>query len=259
MKTRIIAALCVAVVPAGCATPAPPPQVEAWLASGRGEPPPQNTCPAVADLDLVAIEAADRAYAASRPPRPPEASFIDLPASAEALIPANAQVVIRTNLPPGGLYRNDLRSAVWKTADGEWRVWRQNKNYGAEEPNHWPPAPAGTPAYEAWDAERRRPKTDEERWPPETGPLAAEVVARLEAALADPCRAWDPDVFPWEQPLLRRNEYGEDRRICPPDGGVYLADITEPGRPRRGIGASCINDTPTFQLISAAAYAAPQS
>lgn len=99
----------------------------------------------------------------------------------------------------------------------------------------------------------------QQHWPPQTGLLPAATVATLEAALADPCRAWDPDYFPYDQPLRRRDEYGNDHRLCPPDGGYYAADITEPGRPRRGIGAGCINDTPTFRIISAAAYAAPQS
>lgn len=245
---------------AACANPPPPPQLAAWRAAGGAEPPPQSACAAVAELDLQTIEAdiaAARAERALREPAADDARFVALPASAEALIPADAQVVIRANLPPGGLYQNDLRSVVWKTAEGEWRVWRQNRDYGAREPS--PPGPAGTPAYEAWDAERRRIKTDEERWPPETGALPAETAARIEAALADPCRAWDPDYFPWEQPLRRRDEYGMDRRMCPPDGGYYKADITEPGRVRRGIGAACINDTPTFRIISLTAYARPQS
>lgn len=262
---RFVASLCLAAMTAGCATP-PPPQLDAWLLSGRAAPPPQDACPAVAELDLPAVAREREARLARDGPRAPDAGFVVLPEAAEALIPADAVVVIRANLPPGGLYSNDLRSVVWKTADGVWRVWRQNKDYGAPSPQPPtpppPPGPEGSPEYAAWAARYLGPQrvpTDDERWPPQTGLLPAETAARLEAALADPCRAWDPDYFPYDQPLRRRNEYGTDRQLCPPDGGYYAADITEPGRARRGIGANCINDTPTYTLISTTAYARPQS
>lgn len=252
--------LCLAVALAGCATVPPPPQVEAWIASGRAAPPPQDACPAVAALDLPAIVRERAERLAADPPSGPDAGFVVLPASAEALIPADALVVIRANLPPGGLYANDLRTVVWKTAGGDWRVWRQDKNYGAPPPSPPPPPPVApdTAEYRAWQAEASRVRTDDERWPPQTGPLNAETAARLDAALADPCRAWDPDYFPYDQPLRRRDENGMRRRLCPPDGGYAMADITERGRPRRGVGAGCSNDTPTFALISGAAYARPQ-
>ena len=254
------AAACIAATAAGCASTPSPSQVDAWLASGRAPPPPQASCAAVANLDLGAIER-ERQERIAQSGQAVGDGFVQMPASAEALIPADAVVVIRANLPPGGLYSNDVRSVVWKTADGHWMVWRQNRNFGEPPPPPPPPPPPDSPEYEAWRIENARPKpppTDDERWPPRTGRLAPEAVAAIEAALADPCRAWDPDYFPYDQPLLRRDEYGERRRICPPDGGYYAADITEPGRPRRGIGAGCINDTPTFRLISATAYAGPE-
>lgn len=240
-----------------------PPQVEAWVAAGRPAPPPQSACPGVAHLNLSRLEAERReSVLASRDPQ--ATGFVRLPASAEALIPDDALIVIRANLPPRGLYSNDLRTVVWKTADGTWRVWRQNRDYGATPPPPPPPpsliAQEGSPEYqaavEAVERYQRLQNDPDERWPPQVGLLPAATAAALEAALADPCRAWDPDYFPYAQPL-RRSEDGGRSRICPPDGGYYTADITEPGRARRGIGSACINETPTFRLMSAAAHAMP--
>lgn len=259
--TRTTAAGLVVVV-AGCAA-VPPPQIEAWLAAGRPHPPAQSACPGVANLNLVkmAEEPRPRFLALSNPETP---GFVVLPDMAESLIPGDAEVVIRANLPPGGLYSNEVRSVVWKAADGTWHVWRQDRKLGEPPPPPPPPPPAGaaedSPEYqaamEAAERHDRLQNNPDERWPPQTGRLALSTAAALEAALADPCRAWDPDYFPFAQPL-RRAVNGNDSRLCPQDGGYYAADITEPGRARRGIGAACINDTPTFSLISATAYAEP--
>jgi hypothetical protein len=258
----------------GCTTVSPP-QVGAWVAAGGPAPPQQSTCQGIAHLDLTKMEVERRKSV--RTSGDPEATgFVRLPASAEALIPADALIVIRANLPAGGLYSNNLRSVVWKSVDGTWRGWRQNLNYG--EPMPPPPQPAppplpgvqeGSPEYQAAMAAAERyqvlqnnyqrlQNNPDERWPPQVGLLPAATTAALEGALADPCRAWDPDYFPYVQPL-RRSEDGGRSRICPSDGGYYAADITEPGRARRGIGSACINETPTFRLISAAAYAVPIS
>ncbi|HEY1224400.1 MAG TPA: hypothetical protein VGE54_04150 [Brevundimonas sp.] len=254
------AAGCIAAVAAACASTPPPSQVGAWLASGRPAPPPQNACGGVADIDLAAIDQRRQAYLAT--PEGAEAATrfpANLPEAAEALIPADASVVIRALLPPGGLYRNEIRSVVWKGPDGIWMMWRQNKDHGEPPPPPPPPPPPeDSPYYATWLREfgdkPQRPPTDDERWPPISGRLSLQQAATLEAALADPCRAWDPDYYPHEVPL-RRSADGWNVRPCPPDGGSYIVDITEPGRPRRGIGAACINDTPTFDIISIAAYA----
>lgn len=252
----------ITVILVACTTVSPP-QVDAWVAAGGPKPPPQSACPGVAHLDLSKLEVERRERVLTS--RDPQATgFVRLPASAEALIPDDALVVIRANLPPGGLYSNDLRSVVWKTVDGTWRVWRQNLNFGETPPPPPPPPPPGaqdgSPEYQAAMAAAERyqrlQNDPDERWPPQVGLLPAATEAALEAALADPCRAWDPDYFPYAQPLLRSEDGGRSR-ICPPDGGYYAADITEPGRARRGIGAACINETPTFQLIRLAAYSVP--
>ncbi len=247
----------------GCQTP-PPPQVGSWIAAGGTPPPPQGACRGVAHMDLtrLAREQAGR----PRDPRNPDATgFIDLPASAEALIPADALVVIRARLPATAQYQNEVLSVVWRSADGRWSGWRQDRQFGTPPPPPPPPPPPGaaegTPAYraamEARDLYERTQRDPDLRWPPRTGPLTARTVQSLETALADPCRAWDPADFPFVQPL-RRRENGSDTRMCPPGGGRYLGDITEPGRPRRAISADCINDTPTYQLISATADAEPE-
>lgn len=256
------AMVALAVAVSGCQT-TPPPQIGAWLAAGGPPPPPQVACPGVAHMDLTRL-AREEAERAARSSNPEATEFVELPAAAEALIPPDAVVVIRANLPPSGLYANDLRTVVWKAADGTWGAWRQNRDYGTPPPPPpLPPLPGmveGSAEYraavEAQDLYRRTMADPDLRWPPLAGRLPAHTAQAIEAALADPCRAWDPDHFPYAQPL-RRREYGNDSRICPPDGGAYLADITEPGRPRRAVSAGCINDTPTFRIISAAAYAVP--
>lgn len=257
----VAGALAVTVALAGCETASVPPQVQAWIAAGGTPPPPQRACPGVAAIDLDRMARAQ----AARPRDPTTTGFIDLPASAEALIPAEAVVVIRTHLPPGGLYANDLRTAVWKMPDGAWHGWRQNRAYGTPTP---PPPPPPLPEWSPDSPEYRAAIAAEAlyqrtlgepdlRWPPTSGRLPAETAEAIEVALADPCRAWDPATYPHSQPL-RRRENGADTRLCPPDGGVYLADLTEPGRPRRALAAGCINDTPTFRLMRAAAYAEPE-
>lgn len=237
----------VSLAAAGPAWAAPLPQVQAWTASGRPKPPPQRSCPGVANLDLKTMAGG------ARGPAKPGAGLVTLPPAAEALIPADATVVLRAHMPPGGLYNSDVKSAVWKEADGTWKYWRQSKDYSRPPPPPPMPPLPGTPEAEHWQPPP--PPTEDELFPPVTGRLNPERAQRLEAALNDPCRAWDPDYYPWKQPLLRAEEGWGKEKQCPPDGGYYAADFKEPGRERRGIGAGCINDTPTFRIISAVAYA----
>jgi hypothetical protein len=260
---RRAAAAGLSLLVAGCQT-TPPPQVEAWIAAGGMQPPPQGECPGVANMDLtrLAREQAGR----PRDPRDPTATgFIQLPPSAEALIPDDAVVVIRANLPATAQYQNDVRAAVWKASDGTWSVWRQDRKLGEPPPPPPPPPPPGaaedSPQYraamEARDLYQRTLRDPDLRWPPQTGRLPERTARAIEAALADPCRAYDPADFPFAQPL-RRRENGSDSRMCPPGGSRYLADVTEQGRPRRAISAACINDTPTYQIITASANAEPE-
>lgn len=259
MRPLIGLVMATATAVSGCAGPGlPPPQVQAWLDAGGAPPPPQDTCPGVADMDLTRLAETQAAQLAANPEL--QASvLIQMPDAAEALVPADATHVVRVNLPPTGMYPNDLRAVAWKGADGVWMLWRQNRNFGEPPPMPPPPPPPeDSPYYAAWQAEfggKPTVITEDMRWPPATGRMAPASAAALDAAFADPCRAWDPDYYPFVQPLRRPVDGWEDERICPPDGGYYGADITEPGRARRGVGAGCINTTPTFAIISTTAYA----
>lgn len=264
MKAAITLAMAAVVALGPDAAPAEPlPQLAAWAAAGGAKPPPQGKCPAVANVDLAAIARGDRKAAASGPAAPREDMLAPavVPASASRRPGPGATVIIRTRLPPGGLYNSDLRSVVWREADGSWWFWRQSLNYmdpPPMPPPPPPPPPEGTPEYADWQKMMEAwrpppPPTDDERWPPVEGRLSPGRAARLEAALKDPCRAWDPDFWPWRLPLKRAVD-GSRIQLCPPDGGAYLVELTEPGRPARRIGAGCINDSPTFSIISAAAY-----
>ena len=243
----------------GAALAEPLPQVAAWIASGRPAPPPQGKCPAVANIDLAALAREEKRSIKATPSQPAQdiLAKAQVPAGAARRPGPDATVVLRELLPPGGLYNSELRSVVWRDGAGVWWFWRQSLDYSQPPPlPPPPPPPEDSPDYAAWKAQFgdwKTPTTDDERWPPVEGRLSLQRAARLEAALNDPCRAWDPDFWPWEVPLKRRVD-GARTRPCPPDGGAYYAEIVEPGRPARRIGAGCINDSPTFQIISAAAY-----
>ena len=55
--------------------------------------------------------------------------------------PADARVVFRTVAPPGGLYGNTIRTAVWQERDGSWWFWKQNRDPGLVQIPPPPPAP----------------------------------------------------------------------------------------------------------------------
>lgn len=219
--------------------------------------PPQNQCEAVRDVDFRTLERERaRAVAANGPQTSDMLDVVSIPEWAARRPPADAPVVIRARMPPGGGYSSDHRSVVWREADGNWWFWRHSVNEGAPRPP--PVSPQGLSADEAraWDAEQRVGRTDEERWwPPKEGRLAARQAAQMEAAWSDPCRAWDPDWWPHDLPLNRRID-GSRRRLCPQDSSAIIADMAEAGGPRRRVGGACINGTPTYRMIQIAAYAA---
>lgn len=216
--------------------------------AGRAGParPPQRTCPAVADLDLDAL-----ARRAARDPRAApirawiagQLAAVVIPEGAERRPPADAPFVIRVRVPSGGFWSADDRSVVWREADGGWWFWR--RTIDRRQPP--PPPPPGEAAV---------PMTEEQLYPARTGRLGPAQAARMEAAFADPCRAWEPDGMPSEVPLLRPERADSPPiRLCPPDSASYLAEITEGGRPPRQVYAACINRTATFTLIDVATYA----
>lgn len=224
------------------------------VADGR---PAQAQCAAVRDVDFRALaRERARAVAASAPQTGDMLDVVRVPDWAARRPPADAPVVIRARMPPGGGHSSDHRSVVWREADGSWWFWRHSVNDGPPAPP--PPPPEGLSAAEvaAWDAARRGARTDQERWwPPNEGRLAARKAAEMEAAWSDPCRAWDPDWWPHDLPLNRRIE-GSRRRLCAQDSSAIIAELAEAGRPARRVGGACINATPTYRMIGIAAYAA---
>ena len=237
---------------AGCATSAQAPAV----ADGR---PPQAECAAVRDVDFRTLEREQARAAAASPPQTGDMlDVVLIPDWAARRPPADASVVIRARMPPGGGHRSDHRSVVWREADGSWWFWRHSVNEGPPAPPRLPPESATMSNAEinAWMAAQRVGRTDNELgWPPKEGRLAAAKAAEMEAAWSDPCRAWDPDWWPHDLPLNRRID-GSRRRLCPQDSSAIVADMAEAGRPARRVGGTCINPTPTYRMIGIAAYAA---
>ena len=219
--------------------------------------PPQNQCEAVRDVDFRTLER-ERARLPVAVGAPVE-DMLDvarIPDWAARRPPADAPVVIRARMPPGGGHGSDHRSVVWREADGSWWFWRHSVREGPPRPP--PVSPQGMSADEAraWSAEQDAGRTDEERWwPPKEGRLSAARAAQMEAAWSDPCRAWDPDLWPHDLPLNRRID-GSRRRLCPQDSSGIIADMAEAGGPPRRVGSACINATPTYRMIQIAAYAA---
>jgi hypothetical protein len=200
--------------------------------------PPQSACPVVANVDLRRI--ARRATPAPVPYVPsPDVAEVVLPAWASRRPPPDASIVIRVRLPAGGGYARDERAVVWREADGSWWGWRHVLNGNPVSPPS-PPYP-GSPE----EAERARDTAAGYPWlydpaPTYEGRLDPEQSAVMEAAFADPCRRLEPDVWPWEIPLLRRVE-GKRIHRCQlyQDSTFYRAEFSEPGRPPRAVGLRC--------------------
>lgn len=220
--------------------------------------PPQAQCEAVRDVDFRALERERaRLPVATGAPVEDMLDVVRIPDWAARRPPEDAPLVIRARMPPGGGYSSDHRSVVWREADGTWWFWRHSVREGPPAPPPpLPPPGADRAEYDARVAAEQASRTDEERyWPPKEGRLAAGKAAQMEAAWSDPCRGWDPDWWPHEIPLNRRID-GSRRRMCAQDSSGVIAEMAEAGRPARRVGASCINSTPTYQMISNAAYAA---
>jgi hypothetical protein len=219
--------------------------------------PPQAQCAAVRDVDFRMLERERaRLPVATSAPVEDMLDVVRIPDWAARRPPEDASVVIRARMPPGGGYSSDHRSVVWREADGSWWFWRHSVNEGPPAPPPLPPQELDVAEAAAWDAAQQVGRTNEERWwPPKEGRLSAQKAGEMEAAWSDPCRAWDPEWWPYDLPLNRRID-GARRRLCPPDSSSIIADMAEAGRPARRVGGACINATPTYQMIQIAAYAA---
>ena len=239
-----------------CATPLPSrlPQIEAWLASGAPAPPPQRTCLFVADVDLAALARAQRA-----PERIAQHELtlsymraavdeIVIPASSPYRPRADASVVMRAVSPPGGGHSNTMWSVVWRDGAGVWWFWKQNRTTDAPPP----PPPPGTPEHrDYFEMFPTGIPSDDIRWPPETGRLHADLAAALETTLNNPCRAWEPDIWPGDTPLTRGN------RVPPPpppqDSSSTYVELREGARVRF-ISGIHYRDSLQDVLVGIAAY-----
>lgn len=227
--------------------------------------PPQKSCPAVRDVDLRAIARNDERYAKDpshvldiAKTNEEQASLLAgarVPADNPYQPAADAPFVIRLAVP-GGWNAGPTYSTVWRDKDGVWWYWIWALPYAPPPVPPPPPPPEGTdpssPEYLAW--QNWKQPTMRERFPPGSGQLSPKRAARMEAAYRDPCRGWDPANWPQQLPLNRAID-GSRYRICSPDGSYYIADISEGGAPPRRVQSGCINDTPTFVMMSTAATA----
>lgn len=239
-----------------CATSAPSrlPQIEAWLASGAPAPPPQRSCPFVADVDLGTLARAQRA-----PERITQHELtlrymraaveeIVIPASSPYRPGGDASVVMRAVSPPGGGHSNTMWSVVWRDSAGVWWFWKQNRTTDAPPP----PPPPGTPEHGAYfEMFPDGIPSDDIRWPPETGRLHADLAAALETTLNNPCRAWEPDIWPGDTPLTRGS------RVPPPpppqDSSSTFVELRE-GERVRFISGIHYRDSLQEVLVGIAAY-----
>lgn len=244
-------------------------------ASGRqmtADPPSQAQCPAVRDIDLTALrrqQERERRDLERRRARgegaPPAVEMIARDAVGLIRIadwaarrpPAEAPVVIRARLPPGGGHATDHRSVVWREADGSWWFWRQTLGGPPASPPPPPPgARPGSPAWREWEKTQppaNRPREDVV-YPPSEGRLSAGKSAEMEALWRDRCRDLDPAFWPLDIPLNRSID-GSRRRVCAQDSSAIYGEIIEPGRVPRLVGAACANAGPTHRMIEIAAHA----
>lgn len=159
----------------------------------------------------------------------------DVPVPAEA---ANATTRIRVRVPPTGMWPVDDLVTAWKDEEGRWFIARRRLDFSAPPPPPTPPSGASAD----W-----RPSPDpplEERFPLLLGPADATTVARLNAALEDPCMNAEPTRF---SSMLPRRE-GSDW-VCVPDSSAMAAEIVEPGGRVRLIAIACENELATSDFI----------
>jgi len=237
----------------------PLPQIAAWTAAGGAPPPRQRECPHVAQIDLHEIEFDRRDPATALQREGSRARIqamldeIAIPESSPHRPGPDADVVLRSVLPPGGLYSNTIWSVIWRDGAGDWWFWRQNRDPTVLPPP--PPPPIDPAEYDAYvERYRNWSPPDDERWPPENGRLNAAQAAALNTVLNDPCRAWEPDIWPWDPPLR-----GLGQRPAPPyphDWTPTYVELRE-GERARQIGAAGHRDSLHKTLVSVASYPRP--
>lgn len=256
MRTDLLApTLALTLTLSACTTSAPPlPQVEAWLATGAAPPPPQQSCRFVADVDLVALarsqQTPERIAQRDQALRYMQTAVdeIVIPASSPYRPQADAPVVMRAVSPPGGGHSNTMWSVVWRDGEGAWWFWKQNRTTDAPPP---PPAPGSAEHRDYFERFPDGIPSDDIRWPPETGPLHPDLAAALETTLNDPCRAWEPDIWPGDTPLTRGS------RVPPPpppaDSSSTFVELREGERVRFVAGVH-YRDSLQDVVVGIAAY-----
>lgn len=248
-----------------CATAPDPetlPQVRAWLASGGPPPPPAAQCPYVSDVDLAAIEVErirrDQESSAPQSEAYYRRLFNSVAVTGEGRSPSPGASVILTGVgPPGGLHSNTLWSVVWKEPDGRWWFWSQNRTNEPPPPPPYRPPPGAPEAEQAAyrAAMEDYPPADHVRWPPVHGLLSEGQAAAIERSLADPCRAWEPDRWPWDPPLRRAR--AQPGPPPPQDWTPFYVWIQERGRPARLISAPNERESHARVIQGVTAYPRP--
>lgn len=235
------------------------PQVQAWLASGGPPPPPATDCPYVAEVDLAAIEAeqtrGDQEPSGLQREAYFQGLFNSVSITGDARSPSPDAPVILTGVgPSGGMHTNTVWSVVWKEQDGRWWFWRQNRTNEPPPPPPHPPGPEASATEKAAHqaAMANYPPADHVRWPPVHGPLSTQQAAAIEHSLADPCRAWEPDRWPWDPPLRRARTHPGPPP--PQDWSPFYVWIQERGRPPRLISAPNEWESHARVIQSVAAY-----
>jgi hypothetical protein len=237
----------------GCVAPALPP-VHGVVETR----PPITQCAAVRDIDWRRFDPWASRFGPER--TTPEAERAGITARLRAELDPigvfetphrpspEALIVIRAYVPPAGHHAaTEYYGMTWREPDGRWWVWSQSIN------RLEPPAPPPPP----WEPQPG-PQTWDTRFPPVSGPVPAESATRLEAAWADPCRAWEPDQTPYALPLLRRDPVTRSRlRECPDGGAPVIGEITEKGQQPRLISYPCNMAFSTDRLLTITAFAKP--
>lgn len=204
--------------------------------------PDPSQCPTVARLDLVRLGVRPPPGDAPATPAPPisedsrrEAASLDQEFAAIAVPPGDwrappdhPEILLRGFIYPRGTFRPGVRSVVWREADGQWWFWRQT---------HWADGPAA---------------------PPTHGRLLPLQVERVEAALADPCRALEPDMWPDVVPYVLPPPTPGVIPVPPPvwtpppDFAPVYVELTEPGREPRMIRGSETHRTIQAAIVGVA-------
>lgn len=225
----------------GCAAP-PTKTPRPHLVESTSKP-----CPGAEIFDLEKLAAKIAVDDEARIARIAElVALTPLPHGAE-----EAETRIRVRVPPTGMWGLDTRVTLWKDDAGVWQIATNNiDTHAPPPPPPPPPAPLGEDGQPLWTYPPPLPE------PPPflTSALAPGEAAELDAALADPCFLNGPHRLPYAVPLLKKDEYGREDWLCPPDSAWYIAEVKQPGQPLRHISHACYMDFAVSKILTRMAY-----